>query len=87
VFRLGKGFRCFSWLSVVYFIAGAIDIALPVTVKLRLQQMAMAENPLPVIDAAMKLLDRFLIAGGVILAVCIVFAIVAAIGNKLIKRK
>ena len=86
VFRLGKGFRCFSWLSVVYFIAGAIVTALPITVKLRV----MAQNPLPIMDVVMGPINRFLIVGGMILTLCAVFAIVAAVGNKLVnlsKRK
>lgn len=87
VFRLGKGFRCLNWLAVAYFIAGAMDTGIAVTVKLRLQQVVMTGNPLPVMNTAMKLINPFLIAGGVILAVGIVLTIVAAIGNKLIKRK
>lgn len=86
VFRLGSGFSCFSWLAVVYFIAGAIVVALPITVKLRV----MVQNPLPIIDAVMDAINRFLIVGGMILALCAVFAIVSSVGNKLInssKRK
>ena len=87
VFRLGKGFRCLNWLAVAYFIAGAMDTGIAVTVKLRLQQAVMTGNSQPVIGTAIQLLNPFLIAGGMVLAVSIVLAIVAAIGNKLIKRK
>lgn len=82
IFRLGKGFRGFSWLAVVYFTAGAIVVASPITVKLRLQ----LANPL-VMDVAEKLCDRFLVVGAAILALCVLFAIIASVGNKLIKRK
>lgn len=86
VLRLGKGFRCFNWLAVAYFIAGAMDTGLAVTLKLRLPQMAAPGNLLPIMDTTMKLIDRYLIAGGVILAAGILLAIAAAAGNKLIDQ-
>jgi hypothetical protein len=87
VLRLGQGFRCLNWLAVAYFIAGIMDTLIAVAAKLLVQQAAMTGSPLPIMDTVMELLNRFLIAGVAILAVCIVLAIVVAIGNKLIKRK
>jgi hypothetical protein len=87
VLRLGNGFRCFSWLAVVYFIAGAMDAGIALMVKLRLPLMVSTEALKPVMDTVMQLVNRFLAAGATILGLCVLFAIVASVGNKLIKRK
>ncbi len=79
--RMGKGFGCFSWLAVDYIIGGVLALTTGTTIITGLQGMGSGPGSLAVSSLLSPVMVWFLVAGGGIFVLGILFGVISAKGE------
>ena len=79
--RMGKGFGCFSWLAVDYIIGGVLALTTATTAISGLQGMVSSPGTLSVSSLLSPVMIWFLVGGGAILVLGILFGVISAKGE------
>ena len=85
-FRLGKGFRGLSWLGTDYLISGGLGLTISLGAMSLVRKVLVGPNAPPVGDMLRGLLKWFTIGSAVILALGILFAVLASVGNNALDK-
>lgn len=86
-FRLGKGFRGFSWLGTDYLIGGGLGLTISLGAMSLVRKMLLGPNAPPVGGVLQGMLKWFAIGSAVVLALGILFAVIASVGNNALEKR
>lgn len=87
LFRLGKGFRCVSWIGCNYLIGGGVGSVLGLYGKFSIKQLLTNSAMSPIEDSLQYILKWFTNVSAAILVLGIVFLIISGCGNSVITKR